>query len=52
MNGIVIETERLFLREWFPEDFHHFKPIATNKRYWDWGNFGLMIELSNSSLKY
>lgn len=30
MNGIVIETERLFLREWFPEDFYHFKPIATN----------------------
>lgn len=30
MNSIVIETERLFLREWLREDFHHFKPIATN----------------------
>ncbi len=31
-NSIVIETERLFLREWLPEDFHHFKPIATNPK--------------------
>jgi RimJ/RimL family protein N-acetyltransferase len=32
MNSIVIETERLFLREWIREDFHRFKPIATNPK--------------------
>lgn len=32
MNSIVIETERIFLREWFKEDFHYFKPIATNPK--------------------
>lgn len=30
MNSIVIEAERIFLKEWLLEDFHHFKPIATN----------------------
>lgn len=30
MNNIVIETERLFLREWLTEDFQDFKSIATN----------------------
>ncbi len=27
---IVLETPRLFLREWLPGDWVHFKPIATN----------------------
>jgi [ribosomal protein S5]-alanine N-acetyltransferase len=30
MDGIVIATERLFLKEWLPENFPDFKPIATN----------------------
>lgn len=30
MSSIVIETERLFLREWASGDFHDFKAIATN----------------------
>ncbi|HEY9897042.1 MAG TPA: GNAT family N-acetyltransferase [Candidatus Sericytochromatia bacterium] len=30
MDGIVIATDRLFLREWLSEDFRYFKPIATN----------------------
>jgi len=28
--GIILETPRLILREWLPDDWVRFKPIATN----------------------